>query len=121
MPPLTTGAHDIEQPVEQAPHVGCSWSSSGLGGRDDRLQQPVLVITQRLAGPVIPNQSTICGRPHPGLPKENPRNAVTTADQTSSTRPAHPFKTGCEKWSSLRYSSRELKEDVSDVEEEAQA
>jgi hypothetical protein len=26
-----------------------------------------------------------------------------------------------EKWSSLRYGSRELKEDVSDVEEEAQA
>src|SRR3712207_1100328 len=73
VPPLTAGAHDIEQPVEQAPDVRCSWPPSGLGGRDEWLQQPVLVVAQGLARAVIPNQSTICGRPHAGLPEESPR------------------------------------------------
>ena len=72
VPPLTAGAHDIEQAVEQAPHVGCSRPPSGLGGRDQRLQQPELVITQRLAGPKIPDQRAICGRPHADLHEEKP-------------------------------------------------
>src|SRR5215212_3136168 len=96
VPPLAARAHDIEQSVEQAAHVGCSWPPSRLSGRDERLQQPVLVVAQRLAGAKIPNQNTICRRPHHGLPEESPRNGITTAAHISSSRPIQPFKTGYE-------------------------
>src|SRR5215217_1178771 len=87
VPPLAARAYEVEQSVEQAAHLGCSWPPSGLSGRDERLQQPVLVVAQRLAGAKIPNQNTICRRPHHGLPEESPRNGVTTAAHTSSPDP----------------------------------
>jgi len=95
VPPLAAGAHDIEQAVQQAAHVRGPRPPAGFSRWDERLQQPILIIAQRLAGPKIPNQNTIFRRPHTGLQAGEPPNAVTTAAYTSSSRPAHPFKTGC--------------------------
>jgi hypothetical protein len=49
--PLAPGAHDVEQPVQQAPHVGRARPTAGLGGRDQQRDQPVLLVVQRLPGP----------------------------------------------------------------------
>src|ERR1700758_1051965 len=70
-PPLTAGAHEVEQPVQQVPYVRGSRAPAGLGGRDQRLQQAKLVIRQGLAGAKISNQHAISRRPHDGLQAEN--------------------------------------------------
>ena len=59
MPPLAAGAHEVEQPVQQASHIRCPRPSPRLGGRDQRLQNPELIIGQCLAGPEIPDQRAI--------------------------------------------------------------
>jgi len=64
MPPLAAGAQQVEQAVQQVPHVGRPRAVARLGGRDQRLQQPPLVIRQPLARPIITNQRTIIRRPH---------------------------------------------------------
>ena len=56
MPPLAAGAHEIEQPVQQASQISRAQAASGLGGSDQRLQQSVLVIAQGLARAVVSNQ-----------------------------------------------------------------
>ena len=78
VPPLTAGAHQIEQAVQQVPDVRRARPPAGFGGRDQRLEQPELVICQGLAGAEVPNQGTISGRPHGGLqagnrPQRRPR------------------------------------------------
>jgi hypothetical protein len=82
MPPLAAGAHDVEQPVQQASHVGGSWPAAGLGGRDEGRQQAVLVIAQRLARPESPDQQAVLARPHGGLQAGKPQNALTTVAAT---------------------------------------
>jgi hypothetical protein len=71
MPPLAAGAHDVEQAVQQSPHVRGPRTPAGLGGWDERLQETELVISQRLTGPEIPNQRAIHRRPHSGLQAGN--------------------------------------------------
>jgi len=71
VPPLTAGAHKVEQPVQQVPYIRGSRAPAGLGGRDQRLQQAKLVIRQGLAGAKISNQHAISRRPHDGLQAEN--------------------------------------------------
>jgi hypothetical protein len=66
MPPLATGAHEVEQAVQQAPHVRGPRAPSGLGGWDERLQEPELVVHQRLTGLEILDQCAIRRRPHDG-------------------------------------------------------
>src|SRR5215207_2221606 len=81
----------------EVPHVGRARPTAGLGGRDQRRDQPVLVVAQRLPGAEVPDQRAILGRPHGDLRiGEAPRIAVTTAPLPPSSRPAHPFKTGCQ-------------------------
>ncbi len=94
MPPLTAGSHDIEQAVQQAPHVRGPRSPAGLGRRDERLDQAILIMAQSLAGKVA-EPSAICRCPHAGLLAGEPQNATITAAQPSSSHPADPFKTGC--------------------------
>ena len=67
MAPLASGAHDMEQAVQQAPHVGGPGPPAGLGRGKERLDQAVLVIAQGLTGAKVPNPCTICGRPHRSL------------------------------------------------------
>ena len=67
MPPLAAGPHEVEQPIQQAPHVGRSRMASGLGGWDKRFEQAVLLVAQGLTGPVVPNQRASLGRPHGGF------------------------------------------------------
>ena len=69
--PLAAGAHEVEQAVQQVPHVYAPRPPSVLGGRDQRLQEAELVIRKRLAGAEIPNQRAISGRPHGGLQAGN--------------------------------------------------
>jgi hypothetical protein len=66
VPPLAAGAHEEEQAVQQVPHVRASRPPSRPGGRDQRFQQPELVIRQGLAGAKLPNQRAISRRPHDG-------------------------------------------------------
>jgi hypothetical protein len=74
MPPLAAGPHEVEQPVQQAPHVGRPRMASGLGSRNERFEQAVLLVAQGLTGPVIPNQRAGLGRPHGGFfPRKPPR------------------------------------------------
>jgi hypothetical protein len=69
MAPLAPGAHDIEQTVQQAPHVGRPGPPTGLRRRDERLDQAVLVIAQGLAGAKVSDQCANFGRPHRCLRK----------------------------------------------------
>jgi len=72
MPPLAAGPHEVEQTVQQAPHVGRPRMASGFGGRDERFEKAILLVAQGLTGPVFPNQRAGLGRPHddffPGKP-----------------------------------------------------
>jgi len=68
--PLAPGAHDIEQTVQHAPHVGRPGPTTGLRRRDERLDQTILIIAQGLTGAKISNQCAIFGRPHRSLQKE---------------------------------------------------
>lgn len=71
MQPLAAGAHEAEQAVQQAPHVRGPRPPAGLGGWDERLKAPELVIRQGLTGPEIPDQRAIRRRPHDVLQAGN--------------------------------------------------
>ncbi len=94
MPPLAAGAHEVEQAVQQAPHIRGPRPPSGFGGWDERLQEPELVIRQRLTGPEIPDQRAIRRRPHDGLRAGN-RVQRRQSGPGQSIRPAgSPFQNG---------------------------
>jgi len=57
--PLTPSAHDIEQAVQHAPHVSRAGPPATFRRRDERLDQAVLIIAQRLTGAKVPNQRSI--------------------------------------------------------------
>jgi len=65
--PLATGAHEIEQAVEQAAHVCGPRPPAGLSWRNERFDQAILVIAQSLARSKVADPSAIRGRPHCGL------------------------------------------------------
>jgi hypothetical protein len=67
VPPLAAGALKVEQPVQQVPHIRAPRTPFRLGGRDQRLQEPELVIRQRLTGSKLPNQCEIGRHPHDAL------------------------------------------------------
>jgi hypothetical protein len=69
--PLTPRAHDIEQAIQHPPHIGRPGPTAGFRRRDERLDQAVLIIAQRLTGAIVPNQRTILGCPHQGLQNEH--------------------------------------------------
>ena len=99
MPPLAAGAHEVEQAIEQPPHVRRPWTTSGLGRRDQRLQQAELGIRQRLAGPAVPNQRAIRRRPHDGVQARNPLGTPSESlgqlisSPPTSGRVSHPAPT----------------------------
>src|SRR5512135_2708331 len=68
--PLAPGPHDIEQTVQQPPHVGRSRSTARLWRRDQRFEQTVLIIAQGLTAAEVSNQRAVLGRPHRSLRKE---------------------------------------------------
>ena len=87
MAPLAAGAHNIEQAVQELAHVGRARPAAWLRRGDQRLDQAVLFIAQRRAGPEVPHQRTILGCPHSGLQKgqslsEQPISASFAAAQT---------------------------------------
>lgn len=94
VPPLAARAHDVEQGVQHAPDVRLARSAAGLGGGDERLDQPILVVTQGLPRPEIPDQRTIRRRPHgdlrmgmpPRTPPEQPGAAHQARRATLSKR-----------------------------------
>ena len=89
MPPLAAGAHQVEEPVQQVPDVRRARPPAGLGGRDQRLEQPELVICQGLAGAEVPNQCAISGRPHGGLqPGNRPQRRPRGQDQPVNSAPS---------------------------------
>ncbi len=63
MAPRATGPHEIEQAVQQAAHVCGPRPPAGLSGRNERLDQAILVIAQSLAGPKVADPGAIRGRP----------------------------------------------------------
>ena len=71
MPPLAAGAHEVKQTIQQLSHVRGPRPSTGLGGRDERLQQAELIVRQCLAGAKVSNQRAISRRPHGGLQAGN--------------------------------------------------
>ena len=94
VPPLAAGAHEVEQPVQQVPEVRRARPSTGFGGRDQRLEQPELVICQRLASTKIPNQRAIGGHPHGGLHAGNrAQRRPKDQDQPLTAAPS-PFANG---------------------------
>jgi hypothetical protein len=69
--PLTPRAHDIEQAIQHQPHIGRPGPTARFRRRDERLDQAVLIIAQRLTGAKVPNQRTILRRPHRSLQNEH--------------------------------------------------
>ncbi len=53
MPPLATGADEVEEPVQQGPRVCRARLPAGLCRQDQRRKQPELLIRQRLPGTEI--------------------------------------------------------------------
>jgi hypothetical protein len=72
MPPLAAGAHEVEEAIQQLPHVRGPRPPTALGGRDERLQQAKLVIRQCLAGAKIPDQRAISRRSLIAAPLSRP-------------------------------------------------
>jgi len=83
--PLAAGAHDVEQAVQEAPHVGRTRPPAGLGRRDQRFEQPILVIAQGLAGTVTANQPAVLGRPHQRPPEREHDPCQQPPPQTLTT------------------------------------
>src|SRR4051794_14833099 len=69
--PLAAGAHQVEQPVQQAAHVGGARPTARLGGRDHRHEQGVLLVAQALPGAEAPAQ-----RPPPRCPHGVPQGGA---------------------------------------------
>src|SRR5689334_2225833 len=80
--PLAPRAHDVEQTVQHAPHIGGPGSPAGLGRGNERLDQAILVVAEGLTGAKVSNPCTIRGRPHRSLQK----GEVSPSEQPS-TRP----------------------------------
>ena len=94
MPPLTAGAHKVEEAVQQLSHIRGPRPPTALGGRDERLQQAKLVVPQCLAGAKIPDQRAISRRPHGGLQTGNHLQRRPTGRISPSNQPPHPFANG---------------------------
>jgi hypothetical protein len=90
MPPLAAGPHEVEQPVQQAPHVGHPRMASWFGGQDERFEKAILLVAQGLTGPVVPNQRAGLERPHGGSLWESRPERFSYA---AISAPAVPFKT----------------------------
>ena len=97
--PLASRAHDIEQTVQQAPHVGRPGPPAGLRRRQKRLDQAVLVIAQGLTGTKVSNQCAISRRPHRSLRNGNLsiRTAINLAFHPCSKEGGCTFKTGIDR------------------------
>jgi hypothetical protein len=97
MAPLAAGAHDVEQAVQQTPHVRGARPTSGLGPRDQRSKQAELIIAERLAGPKVPNQSAIRECPHQRPPdgKILLRTVAVAIRHHRSNGVSLTFETGC--------------------------
>ncbi len=95
VPPLAAGTQQVEQAVQQVPHVRRPRATAGLGRRDQRLHQPSLVVRQPLARPVIANQRTVFRRPH-RRPHDSQTvwNAASTPPVRPSRRRKRPSQTG---------------------------
>jgi hypothetical protein len=65
--PLTAGAHEMEQAVQEPPHVGGARPPTRLGRWDQRFEQAELVVAQRLPGAAITHQGAACRCPHRDL------------------------------------------------------
>src|SRR6476620_1462475 len=85
MPPLAAAAHEIEAAVQQLSHVRSPRPPTGFGGRDERLPQAKLVVSQGLSRAKIPDQRAISRRPHGGLHAGNRL-------KTPPSRPDQPVK-----------------------------
>ena len=111
MPPLAAGAHDVEQAVEQAPHVRRARPTARLGGRNERLQQPKLLVVQRLPGAEVSDQRAIFGRPHadlrvgeaPGSPSPQPPSRRQANQRTLSKRAVSGGRLRCLSIRSTRF------------------
>jgi hypothetical protein len=67
VPPLATGAHEVEQPVQKLPHVGGAGPPTRLGRWDQRFEQAVLVVAQHLPGSEITHKGAAFRCPHRDL------------------------------------------------------
>jgi hypothetical protein len=98
VPPLAAGAQEVEQAVRQPAHVGRPRTASGLGGRDQRLQQAELVGHRsglgRARTPRPKRDSRASTWRPPG--RETPWNVARIDPVSPSRRPRHPPKTGTE-------------------------
>src|SRR3954447_11095666 len=70
--PLTAGSHEVEQAVQQPPHVSRARPTAGLGGRDQGREQGVLLVPERLPGAEVADKGPVLRCPH-GVP---PRRAT---------------------------------------------
>src|SRR5215203_3863807 len=94
VPPLAAGAHEVEEAVQQVPHVRASRPPSRPGGRDQRFQKPELIVRQCLAGAEIPDQRAISGRPHGGLQAGNRLQRRSKGQDQPLTPAPSPFANG---------------------------
>jgi hypothetical protein len=67
--PLTAGSHEVEQAVQPPPYVGRARPTAGLGGRDQRREQGVLLIAERLPGTEVADKGPVLRCPHGVPPK----------------------------------------------------
>jgi hypothetical protein len=78
--PLTPGTDNIEQAVQHPAHVRGPGPATRLGRRNERFDQAVLVIAERLTTAKVSNLRTILGRPHRGLQKVNSPSRTDRAE-----------------------------------------
>src|SRR4051794_37121001 len=62
--PLAAGAHEIEQAVQHPPHVGGARPAPGLGRRDQRHEEGVLLVAQGLPGAEVADEGPALRCPH---------------------------------------------------------
>src|SRR3954470_22997269 len=75
-------------------HVGCPWPPAGLGGRNERLDQAILIIAQSLAGPKVADPGAIRGRPHSGLQTGKVPGAPSARHRSPVKLTSAPFQNG---------------------------
>ena len=90
VPPLAAGAHEIEEAVQQVPQVRAPRPPSRPGGRDQRFQEPELIVRHACPEPKSPTNARSVNVHMAVSSQETACNVARRARISPSRQPRHP-------------------------------